>query len=205
MTLWFTSDTHFGHKMMATRRGFTRLDVNGVVIPAITDHDEAIITNWNRIVKPDDLVWHLGDVGLGRDTHTLECVSRLNGRKQLITGNHDAVWPGHRNSRLHQRAWLEVFESVQPFAKIHLDGQMVLLSHFPYDGDHTERDRNTQFRLRNEGLPLLHGHLHSSTFNSGPRQLHIGVDAHDLKPVAGTVIIDVVNSPWFLDGWVKSE
>jgi len=36
----------------------------------------------------------------------------------------------------------------------------VLLSHFPYGGDSHDEDRYAQFRLRGEGIPLLHGHVH---------------------------------------------
>ncbi len=195
--IWFTSDTHFLHGMVAGLRGFASSE----------EHDEEIIGQWNRLVRPDDLVWHLGDVGLGNETRVLEQAARLNGRKQLITGNHDACWPGHRDSRKHQRKWLEVFESVQQFAKIRLDGETVLLSHFPYEGDHTDEDRASQFRLRDEGMWLLHGHTHmknkqpqhmhffwsASLDETGQltgdplprgREIHVGLDAWDLSPVS---------------------
>jgi|SRR5277367_512192 len=190
MAMWFTSDTHFGHKMMAERRGFIGFTPGS--LPDVKAHDEAIIANWNRLIKSDDLVWHLGDVGLGNESHTLAQVSRLNGRKQLITGNHDPVWPGHCNSRKHQRAWLEVFESVQAFAKIRLGDQMILLSHFPYEGDHTEHDRATQFRLRDEKLPLLHGHLHSTEVDTGSHSIHVGLDAWQLTPVRESTIMKLL-------------
>jgi calcineurin-like phosphoesterase family protein len=101
-TVWFSSDTHFLHAMVAGLRGFT----------SSAEHDEAVIYRWNQTVRPDDLVWHLGDVGLGNETRVLEQAARLNGRKQLVSGNHDPCWPGHRDSRKRQRYWLDVFESV---------------------------------------------------------------------------------------------
>ena len=200
--VWFSSDTHFLHAMVARLRGFESSEA----------HDGAVIERWNHIVRPDDLVWHLGDVGLGNETRVLEQAARLNGRKQLITGNHDPCWPGHRDSRKHQRRWLEVFESVQAFAKVRLDGRLVLLSHFPYEGDHTTEERATQFRLRDEGEWLSHGHTHQqnrlglnpryltimgATDGEGitstrGREVHAGLDAWDLAPVSEAAILGVI-------------
>lgn len=201
--VFFSSDTHFLHAMVAKLRGFA----------SSAEHDEAVIERWNRLVRPDDLVWHLGDVGLGNETRVLEQAARLNGRKQLVTGNHDPCWPGHRDSRKHQRRWLEVFESVQPFARIRLSATAVLLSHFPYDGDHTEQDRATQFRLRDEGAWLVHGHTHLTNrlgpnprymaimdpVTGGPgephprgREVHVGLDAWSLRPASEADVLGVI-------------
>lgn len=200
--VWFSSDTHFLHAMVAKLRRFASSE----------EHDEAVIASWNQTVRPDDLVWHLGDVGLGNETRVLEQAARLNGRKQLITGNHDPCWPGHRDSRKHQRRWLDVFESVQAFAKVRLNGRLVLLSHFPYEGDHVGEDRATQYRLRDEGAWLIHGHTHLSN-RLGPnarwlhiatppgpfggamprgREVHAGLDAWDLRPVSKAAVLAVI-------------
>ena len=47
------------------------------------------IRNWNMVVGTDDHVWHLGDVSFGTIEATENILSRLNGIKHLITGNHD--------------------------------------------------------------------------------------------------------------------
>ena len=107
---------------------------------------------------------------------------RLNGEIHLIAGNHDAAWPGHRDSFKHQREWLDHFASVQPFARRRIEGQDVMLSHFPYAGDHTDEDRFVQYRLRDTGGWLIHGHTHGTRKVSG-KMIHVGLDAHDLKPV----------------------
>ena len=49
--------------------------------------DEALVANWNRVVKPHDKVYHLGDVVINRKA--LHILYRLNGEKVLIKGNHD--------------------------------------------------------------------------------------------------------------------
>ena len=191
--VWYSSDTHFLHKLVARKRGFISEDETGeaAIARGVAAHDAAIIARWNKSVQPDDLVWHLGDVGLGSEEGALEHAARLNGRKHLIAGNHDRCWPGRGNSRFHQRRWLEVFESVQAFAEIRLDGRTVLLSHFPYlgAGDHTAEERHTQFRLRDEGLWLIHGHTHQPDQVDGLRSLHVGLDAWDLRPASEGAIL----------------
>lgn len=186
--VFITSDTHFSHALVAGIRGFARSD----------EHDEHLVARWNDTVRPGDTVWHLGDVGMGSAVRVLPWAARLNGHKHLVTGNHDECWPGHRDAHKKQRRWLEVFESVQQYARRRIGGHQVMLSHFPYDGDHTNEERASQYRLRDEGLWLLHGHTHSSErlapaslplcmFGGEPqyrgRQIHVGLDAWGLRPV----------------------
>ena len=56
----------------------------------------------------------------------------------------------------------------------------MLLSHFPYDGDHTTTDREQQYRLRDLGLPIVHGHTHAAKIvtrsQEGTLQVHVGWD-----------------------------
>ena len=57
---------------------------------SVEQMNETLISNWNHTVTdPEDLTWILGDfcrVDAGRWRSVL---SRLNGRKALIVGNHD--------------------------------------------------------------------------------------------------------------------
>ncbi len=191
--VWYTSDTHFDHKLVAKLRGFTKVVTIKETATEIGDteaHDNAIIANWNTLVKPDDIVWHLGDVGMGHLDRFRSQVEKLNGHIHLVTGNHDDPFPGHRDSHKFQRDWLEYFDSVQAYARRKLGGAQLLLSHFPYRGDHGP-ERYTQYRLRDEGLWLLHGHTHG-TVQLTPRQLHVGLDAWGLHPVAESVVIKIL-------------
>lgn len=185
-TVWFTSDTHFDHPKVAELRGFG---------PSTAMHDATIMQRWNDTVRPDDQVWHLGDVtmGVGRSDYALHLVRKLHGHIHLITGNHDPVWPGHRQAHRHQREWLGAFASIQAFARRKIAGQQVLLSHFPYRGDHTTTDRHTQFRLRDEGLWLLHGHVHDAWQVDG-RQINVGVDQWGLAPVSIDTIAHIIET-----------
>jgi calcineurin-like phosphoesterase family protein len=199
VSTWFTSDTQMLHHRTAVQRGFATAG----------GHDEMIIANWNSRVGSDDIVWHLGDVGLGSEERILEAAARLNGRKQLILGNHDRPWPGHQDARGHQRRWLEVFESVQAFARTRIGDYPVLLSHFPYEADHSDPPRHTQYRLRDQGAWLIHGHLHApvrlgtqrrwlSFMGAAPGgswrglEVHAGLDAWDLHPAGEADIIALI-------------
>lgn len=153
-TTWFVADPHFGHEKVAGLRGFT-----------VPDHDHVIAENWRRMVGEHDRVWVLGDLTMGGRglTEALDIVNDLPGTKNLITGNHDPVFPGHRLSHKWQRSYLDTFESVQTYARVKFNHQDFLLSHFPYgDDDHTDEARFTQYRLPDLGVPLVHGHTHSA-------------------------------------------
>lgn len=187
--VWFTSDTHFSHKLVAEIRGCLTAD----------DHDAEIIERWNAKVRPGDVVWHLGDVGMGPLSRFRDQVSELNGTIHLITGNHDEVSPIHRDSHKKQRAWMEAFASVQAYARRRINGQTVLLSHYPYKGDHTKEDRFDQYRLRSNLKWLLHGHVHSGppAWEIGSNQIHVGLDAWDLAPVGIDQVVKIMNEDPF--------
>lgn len=173
--VWFTSDTHFGHAMLVDRGHRPHRSV--------ADMNADLIARWNTRVRPRDVVWHLGDWGMGPLGEHLAILGQLHGEVHLVTGNHDRPWPGHRDSHKHQAAWLRAgFASVQAFARRRIHGRQVMLSHFPYSGDHTGEERAGAFRLRDTGIPLLHGHVHAEWKTRG-RQVNVGVDVHDFAPI----------------------
>lgn len=79
--IFVTSDTHFGHKNIIKYedRPFTDTE----------EMDEALIDNWNSVVKPTDLIIHVGDLTFHGAKKAEELMKRLNGRKILVKGNHD--------------------------------------------------------------------------------------------------------------------
>lgn len=79
--VFFTSDTHFKHGNIIKycNRPFE----------SSSDMNNALVSNWNKVVAPNDIVFHLGDFCFGdRKTWKSFC-SKLNGTKYLIQGNHD--------------------------------------------------------------------------------------------------------------------
>jgi calcineurin-like phosphoesterase family protein len=180
--VWYTSDLHFGHQKLAEMRGFNTFE----------EHDQEIVARWNAEVDPGDSVWVLGDACM--NARELPTVGELNGFKHLVTGNHDQCWPGHARAERYQRMWLEFFQTIQNYGTRKVDGTRFLLSHFPYAGDHTEKQRHVQYRLRDEGLPLVHGHIHSAEIYNRlrPRQVHVGLDAWQLRPVSQEQVVSLV-------------
>ena len=81
MKTYIISDTHFNH--------YNIIKYCDRPFKTVEEMNQTIINNWNEIVKPDDIVWHLGDIGLGSKDKVAPLVKRLNGRKRLIKGNHD--------------------------------------------------------------------------------------------------------------------
>ena len=80
------SDTHFGHAGVCR---FLRNDGVTKLRPwdDPAEMDEYMVKAWNERVRPRDKVYHLGDVVINR--RALDIMSRLNGDKVLIRGNHD--------------------------------------------------------------------------------------------------------------------
>lgn len=84
--VFLTSDTHFGHAGVCR---FTEADGVTKIRPWTDpdEMDEEMIRRWNDTVRPNDKIYHLGDVVINRKS--LSTLARLNGDKVLIRGNHD--------------------------------------------------------------------------------------------------------------------
>jgi calcineurin-like phosphoesterase family protein len=195
VTTFFTSDLHFGHRKVAALRGF------GEEPASVLAHDEEISARWRGIVSEGDVVYVLGDLSAGGRAgteHALGLLMGLPGRKRLILGNHDPAHPMNREAWKWSERFGVVFEQVAPFARTKVLGREVVLSHFPYERDRGET-RYAQWRLRDEGLPLLHGHTHGEerltvtprpapAGSPGRVEVHVGVDAWGLSPVTDEVV-----------------
>lgn len=133
--VWLVSDTHFGHAGVCR---FTRSDGTTPLRPwdDAAEMDEAMVTAWNERVKPNDKVYHLGDVVINRKA--LPILYRLNGDKVLIRGNHD-IFPDAEYSKY--------FRSLRGY---HVLNGMIL-SHIPIHEESLGR-----FGVN------IHGHLHAN-------------------------------------------
>lgn len=113
MKLFVISDTHFGHENIIKycNRPFR----------SVEEMDAAMIKNWNETVSNNDTALHLGDVGLGKREKIADIISKLNGKKILIMGNHDN-W----SEEFYRKAG---FHTVSRFPIVYDD--YFLLSHAP--------------------------------------------------------------------------
>lgn len=81
MRVFVIADTHFGHENIIRYCNRPFRDV--------VEMDQALIKNWNETVTNNDVVIHLGDVGLGQQSYIKDIIGVLNGQKILVMGNHD--------------------------------------------------------------------------------------------------------------------
>lgn len=134
-TTFLISDTHFGHEKTCTV--FKRDDGTPLrPFASAEEMNEAMVSRWNARVRPNDKVYHLGDVVINRKF--LSVLARLNGDKVLIRGNHDIF-------KLED--YTQYFRDVRGY---HVMNGMIL-SHIPVHVDSIAR-----FGAN------IHGHLHAN-------------------------------------------
>ena len=92
---FFVSDNHFFHANIiryCDRPWNGGRDENGEIVVSqedVEEMNEDMIRRWNSVVCPGDVVWNLGDFCFGRKENVLEILPRLNGKINLVMGNHD--------------------------------------------------------------------------------------------------------------------
>ena len=160
--IYFTSDLHLNHK--------AAIHMNGRSFANIDEMNETLIANINSRVSEEDTLYLLGDVAYrGGVDKANQLISRINGRKILISGNHDhkSLDPG-------------LFESIHDFLEIHVDGINISLMHYPM----------VSWPKKGYGSLHLHGHQHNSAdYNYKQRicgilRYDVGVDANNYYPVS---------------------
>ena len=155
--VFLVSDTHFGHAGVCK---FTHPDDPEVKLRPWDDADEMdeeMIRRWNDRVRPNDKVYHLGDVVINRKA--LKTLSRVNGDKVLIRGNHDIF---------RDDEYREYFRELRAY---HVMNGLIL-SHIPVH----------EASLGRFGCNI-HGHLHASRVKKAR-----GVDARTGEILYGTEI-----------------
>lgn len=172
MTLFFSSDHHFGHENIIKhcRRPFS----------SVEEMDQTMIDRWNEVIGPDDDVFHLGDFAHRKSDpkRVKEICWKLNGNIHLICGNHDT---DHRPmiaednwERVCKRlAWVpDRFDLLSSgYHEVFLDGKLVVLSHYAFETWHDMSKKSWH----------LHGHSHGK-LTKKTRRLDVGVDTHDFRP-----------------------
>ena len=154
---FFTSDTHFYHIniLKYCNRPFS----------SVEEMNEKLIENWNNVVGKNDIVWHLGDFCFGKKENISEILPKLNGKINLVMGNHD-----------HQKIG---FYYDVGFHRVY-DRQIIIngfyiLSHAPVE-------------FINENCPFynIYGHVHDNPcYNTWSKSgICVCVERHDYKPIS---------------------
>lgn len=177
------SDWHLGHENSWAK--FKRADGSPLRPFSSTEEmNETIIENHNKIVKPHDVVYVLGDCVINKKY--LDLVKRMNGKKRLVRGNHDIF-----DDKYYREVGFEKIYGVRVFV------DKWIFSHIPLHPD-CVTDR---FRVN------VHGHLHdnevmkSYDFNDNspfpdPRYLSVCVEKTDFKPLHFDEIESKIQQRW---------
>ena len=163
MTVYFTGDQHFGHWTNAERN---IIKYCNRPFATVEEMDEALIAEWNGVVRANDIVYHHGDFTLGTNAQKYLC--RLNGFLRILTlpWHHDHRWLKRRTKESlvtlsGSITYLGVEEVIQvgpPLNYIHL-------SHYPL----ANWDRQHYLAAH------LHAHSHGNYQGEG-KILDVGVD-----------------------------
>lgn len=167
--IWFISDTHFFHENILK---FTNKDGKRIraKFSSIEEMHETIINNWNAAVRPNDHIYHLGDVTFKYDGPFNLLMSRLNGHKRLVIGNHD---------KLKNKSLLKWFDKVMLWRGF--KEHNFTCSHIPLRLD-TLRD----------GQFNVHGHTHERSL-ADPHYINVSVECTDYCPVHLDSLLKTIN------------
>lgn len=158
MSIWITSDTHFSHENIIKycMRPFV----------SVEDMNESLIARWNTRVKPLDIVYHLGDFGLGKSEDMRLIRQKLNGHITIIRGNHD--------DSLSKLIATE-FQSIANELTLQYKQWLFIMTHAP--------KTDVMFDENNHGVINLHGHIHGKNRATNNR-INVSCDAWDFTPVS---------------------
>jgi len=167
----FTADTHFNHRNIIEHchRPWASVYVM----------NEYLINAWNSVVRPEDLVYHLGDFAwpegklLFSDIHTpRKILGLLNGRKILITGSHDSDII---------RTCSDLFEEITPLKDIKINGQHVVLCHYAM----------RRWPRSHHGAWHLYAHSHGELEPLG-KSWDAGVDNNNYYPLSWDQVVAIM-------------
>ncbi len=161
--IYYTADLHLGHENVIRYcdRPFNNAEEMG----------EAIVSNWNSVVKEDDEVYIVGDVLFKLNSTSPLYLDRMKGIKHLIVGNHDK-----RN--LKKERFTSLFASINDYLVINDEGRTVVLFHYPiseWDGYFANAYH-------------IYGHIHNSNnvankvMSRIPNAFNAGVDLNEFTP-----------------------
>jgi calcineurin-like phosphoesterase family protein len=169
MTIFFTSDTHFGHANIIhyCNRPFDNAD----------EMNEAMIKVWNETVSPNDEVFHLGDVAFMPFGKLNQLLRRLNGSIHLCLGNHDGMVERNAQALLNDGK----IRSIQNYRELRIESELFVLFHYGqrvWNGSH-------------KGSVHLYGHSHGILPPFG-KSVDVGVDCKEITPEYRPISLDEI-------------
>lgn len=168
--VWISSDHHFGED---------RFELMGRPFKTVDEHNNTIIDRHNKLVAPDDLVYLNGDVlyQKGDIEKNLPLIGKMNGRKILIRGNHDAP--------ITDEQFAPYFEQIVKEGdgiELDVEGIPCYITHYP------TRSVKDRFNLT--------GHIHAA-WRFQLNMMNVGVDVNHFYP------LNMNRIPFFLTAITK--
>lgn len=162
VNIFFTADTHFGHGNIIEYCDRPFRNQRGE--PDAQQQDEHIIKCFNEVLRPGDILYHLGDVSWSSFNKKRGFLDRLRTKEvHLIWGNHDK-----------KKDFKGLpFRSFNDLKRIHIGSASVVLCHYPM----------RSWEGRGKGAYQLYGHVHNTMPGIG-RQMDVGVDTNAFYPWA---------------------
>jgi calcineurin-like phosphoesterase family protein len=175
--IFFSADTHMGHTNVIkyARRPFKHID----------EMNEVIIKNWNSVVSKDDQVYFLGDFAFAKPEKAISFLTRMNGEKFLIQGNHDRELVENEQF-CNQFTWVKQLHTIEvPDTSHPKNVRPVVLCHYAmrtWDRSHY-------------GAYQLYGHSHNSLEDLKTHlSIDVGVDAHNFYPISFDRVTEIMKS-----------
>jgi len=177
--IFVTSDTHFSH--------FNIIKYCNRPFNNIQEMNEILIKNWNECISNSDLVFHLGDFQMINDYNILyKHLSRLNGDKVLLLGNHDYM-------TIEQYLNAGFIDVQQRWEGI-INNNRFVMSHY----------QMMTWNWSHKGSINLYGHEHDrqqkipnheiyNKLHISEKKFNVCVDANNYKPVNINIIISLMN------------
>ena len=179
--VWFWSDLHLGHENM-----YKFIDFDGHAVrqwDSMQEAEEYMIQEYNKLIKPEDTVYFLGDVSSRNDVADKFFARIIKCRRILIMGNHD--------NRLGVNFWLKHFDDIRGCYNLSQGGEKTnyFLSHVPVHPLSKARFKRN-----------IHGHIHNSKvlYNNKNQALNmedpwyrnVSVEVIGYKPINFDDIVD---------------
>lgn len=166
----FWSDVHFSHEAILRFCPKTRPFKN------VDEMNEAVVERWNKKVGINEDIYFLGDFAFGKDPESH--FYRLNGRKHLVTGNHDE----HKKSVM-ALPWTSIHDIVT----VKYSGLRAVLCHFPLES----------WKSMHHGYLHFHGHQHGSGRKMNKR-FDVGFDAFPDGPMSFEELAELASKQEFI-------
>ena len=136
------------------------------------DMREGLIERHNSVVKPNDEVYMLGDVTFENRAKAEETISRLNGKKNLIVGDHDTQTLKCKH----------LFESIHYILELKINKKSIVMCHWPF-----------RFWPKSHWNSWhLFGHVHGN-YDGKDKSWDVGVDNNNYRPISFDEVKEIMD------------